>query len=549
MAKMIDRRDALKLAGTGAWALASGSGVARASVFQEALLKRDAVVGHPDGARVGDEVLAAGGNAVDAIVAAALVTGVAALPSCGIGGYGGHLVIALAGGKKITAIDFNSAAPVAARPDMFAVNEKGQVKNRVNQYGWLASGVPGTLAGLQLALDRYGSRSFHEMVQPAIKLVRDGFPITKGIALGIRASQEAFKKDLGSAKLFLDQGEPLPAGALFKNPDLARMLQTLADRKSVDSFYRGDIAEHIAAAFRKNGGLVTAADLAAYQAREVKPYELTWNSYSIHTAPLTAGGLTILQSLRTLQALGWEKKPVHDVKSSHAGLEALRIAWNDRLRLLGDPDQTPAPVERLLSKTVADQSAARVAQAVKEAKLIPLQSDGRTENGTIHLSAADSGGNLASLTLTHGESFGARVTVDGLGLTLGHGMSRFNPRPNHPNSPGPGKRPLNNMCPTVVLKDGIPTFAIGGHGGRRIPNALFEVLSQLICFDASLEAAVASPRLHTEGDASLTLEPKWPDDDSNYFAKAGYQVRRGGSATVYAVGIDAKTGEVRTAGR
>ncbi len=561
MMDLHDRREALKRIG-GALLGSSLSCHLPARAGEESVAVKGCITGQPEAVQVGTEVLAAGGNAVDAIVAAALTAGVVAVPMCGIGGYGGHMIIATADGKKVTAIDFNSAAPAAAKEDMFPLNEKGQVKDNVHLYGWLAAGVPGTLAGLQLALDRYGTQPFAKLVQPAIKFARDGFKVSTGFANATRTTRPQLLKDPGSAKLLLTKGEPLQAGSTFRNPDLADLLQTLAERKSVESFYRGDVGAKIAAAFKKNGGLVTAEDMANYHAREVEPLSLTWRGYTIRTAPLTAGGLTALQALAALKALAWDRRPADDPKTTHALIEALRIAWYDRLKHLGDPSPLPlsprgrgergegkVPLERLLSEDYAKETANRVEAAVKAGKPVPATSDGRSAGGTIHLSAVDANGMMVALTMTHGDSFGARVTVDGLGLILGHGMSRFDPRPGHPNSPGPGKRPLHNMCPTVVLRDGRPVLALGGRGGRRIPNAVFTVLSHYVGRDASLTDAIVAPRPHTEGDLNLTVESKWPETEVNYLKKIGYTVRNGASAVVDAVTFNPTTGGGRTASR
>src|SRR5262249_35188261 len=193
----------------------------------------------------------------------------------------------------------------------------------------------------------------------------------------------------------------------------------------------------IAEAFQKNGGLVTAADLAAYRAREVEPLELAWCGYSVRTAPLTAGGASMLQALAVLKSLGWDNPPAHVPPTPTARLEGLRLTWAARLRVLGDPAKASIPLERLLSESYAKRLAAQVEAAVKGRKALRIGSEGRTTDGTVHLSVADSKGNLVALTLTHGNHFGARVAVAGLGLILGHGMSRFEPRPGHPNSPGP----------------------------------------------------------------------------------------------------------------
>lgn len=501
-----------------------------------------------NGSRVGNEVLAAGGNAVDAAVAAALTVGVTAVSSCGIGGYGGTMMIAAAGGKRVTSIDFNSTAPAAARPDMFPLDKSGNVIGRANDHGWLAAGVPGTLAGLQLALDRYGTRPFREMVAPAIRFAREGFPVTPGFANALKGASAQFKKDTGSAALFFRNGGGYAAGETFRNPDLANLLETLAQRNSVDAFYRGEIGQAIAEGFRKNGGLVTAADMAAYRAREVTPLEMSWRGFSIRTVPLTAGGLTILQTLAILKGLNWDRMPSGFLRSQ-VRLEALRQAWYDRLTLLGDPDYVTVPVKKLLSSDYARRLGAKALAAAKSGTPIPQHIESRDQTGTVHLSAVDRHGTMVAVTVTHGNGFGAQVTVDGLGLVLGHGMSRFEPRPGLPNSIAPGKRPLHNMCPTIVLRDGKPVLALGASGGRKIPNSIFDVLTNYVALGSSLKDAVAAPRMNTEGALELTLESKWPGDEVEQFKKAGYTMKVGAGATVSAVEFNAKTREARASWR
>lgn len=533
--------------------LAIAGGVCLGTLFVDAAhgageesKSKGCVVGQPEAARVGNEMLAAGGNAVDAAVTAALAAGVLAPHQCGPGGYGGHLVIARAGGKRVTAIDFNTVAPQAARADLFALDADGKVKGQANTLGWLAAGVPGTLAGLQLALDKHGTRSFRQCVQPALRLARDGFPVSKALADSTRVSRAQLAKDPGSARLLLREGEPLKAGSTFRNTELAKMFQTLADDNSVEAFYRGDIGRQIAAAFKKNGGLVTAEDFASYRAREVEPLELAWRECSIYTAPLTASGATALEALGILKELGWD---AGTAKTNRARLEALRIAWEDRLRRLGDPEKEKIPLDKLLSSEYARRMAGRVREALENGKPISTAVEHGSAGGTIHLSAADTQGNLVALTLTHGSHFGARVTVPGLGLILGHGMSRFEARPGHPNSVGPGKRPLHNMCPTVVLRKGVPVAALGGAGGRKIPNAVLEVLLQYIGRELSLEDAVAAPRLHTEGDLHVLVEENWPKEQIEQWKKIGYTVAIGAHARVSAVSFYPHTKDVRCVSR
>ncbi len=540
------RRDALKLAaGT---MLVTGA-LSRSVAAAPPDAGRGLVVGDVHAAKAGMEVLAEEGNAVDATVAAGLAAAVSAVQQCGIGGYGGHLLIALANGKKVTAIDFNTAAPAAARPEMFPLNAEGGVKDEINRHGWLAAGVPGTLAGLQLALERYGTWPLQRVLQPALRLARDGFEVSPAMAAATREYRVHLVKDAASARLLLRDSKPLERGLTFRNPELADLLETLAERNSVDSFYRGDIGQRIAREFQKNGGLVTADDLAAYRAHEVESLVLDWHGHSIHTAPLTAGGLTVLQALSTLKAMDWEKQAADDPATVQAMLETLRIAWNDRLTLLGDPAKVDVPIARLMSEDYARQTAEQVEKAVMDQKPTVATTDGRSAHGTVHVSAADSQGMMAALTLTHGDSFGACVTVDGLGLILGQGMSRFDPRPGKPNSPGPGKRPLHNMCPTVVLRDGKPRYCLGAVGGRRIPNAVFNVLAQLVGREASLEDAVAAPRLHTEGDLNVMAESTWAQLSLERLKTAGYKVKTGPVATLNAVAFDRSTGRCRLSSR
>jgi gamma-glutamyltranspeptidase/glutathione hydrolase len=247
--------------------------------------------------------------------------------------------------------------------------------------------------------------------------------------------------------------------------------------------------------------------------------------------------LTTLQMLAILRALGWEKLPA-GLARTHARLEAMRLAWRDRLTLLGDPEFAKVPQAELLSEDYARECAEKIRATVRAGKILAHIVTPRDHGGTLSFSAIDPHGNFANLTLTHGNSFGARVMVDGLGLTLGHGMSRFDPHPGHPNAPGPCKKPLHNMVPTIITRGGRPVMAVGGRGGRRIPNSMLEFLTQSIVLGAPLDAALEAPRVHTEGDAMLEFEKSWPKDEIEALAKFGYTVKTGGAATLSAVAIE-----------
>lgn len=526
--RFLTRRAALKLTG----AAAASTLLAPRSLA--AAPSPGVVVGDPVAAKVGEQVLRDGGNAIDAAIATAFTACICSPSKCGLAGYGGHAVIGLAGSKKITAIDFNSTAPAAARPDMFPLEPNGRVKGNVNSLGWLAAGVPGTLAGLELALTRYGTRSLRAMLEPALALCEEGVHVApvKGIddTDASRNDPRPDSEQLATA--------PLPREKQ-RNLAQARLLRTLAERNSTDSFYRGDVAATLAAAFQRNGGLVTKADLAAYRARELAPVTTEWNGLTLHTAPLPASGALILEALGILKALNWTKLPAPE--QLHAKLEALRLGWSDRLRTWGDPDHVAVPLEQLLSPAHAAASATRIATALRTQKPLALDVTPSRAGGTVNVSAVDRHGNMIAITLTHGGGYGARVLVPELGIVLGHGMSRFDPRPGLPNSPGPGKRPITNMCPTLVSRAGQPIFAVGAAGGTRIPNSIYEVLLQTVALGASLPAALQSPRLDCTGTLALDLAKAHSAEDEALFKKLGYTVKRAPSAYVSAVAFDPAT--------
>ena len=492
------------------------------------------VVGDSVAAKIGETVLKEGGNAIDAAVATALAAAIVSPSKCGIGGYGGHATIGRADGK-ITSIDFNSAAPAAAREDMFPLDEKGNVKGNLNSHGWLAAAVPGTMAGLQLALERYGTRSLRDVLAPSIQLCEEGVYLAP-----IKGIDDASRND---PRPDSTQTDSSAGRAKQRNLALAKLLKTLAKRNSVESFYHGDIARKIAEAFQKNGGLVTFEDMSAYRAREVEPVKLDWNGMTIHTAPLTSPGLMLLEAMSILKTLDWEKLSAQE--RLHAKIEALRIAWADRNEFFGDPEKVKVPVEKLVSSNHIGQMAEKVRAALKAQKPVSLKNDSSKDAGTINITAADRQGNMIALTLTHGGSFGARVSVEELGMVLGHGMWRFNPRPGHPNSPGPGKRAVNNMCPTIVTREGKPIFALGAAGGTRIPNTIYEVLINYVGLNQSMDEAMNAPRVDTTGELKLGLEKTHSPDEEKFLQKIGYNTSYVNSAYVSAVSFDAKTKECR----
>ena len=533
MSSPYTRRELLRLGGQAvlAGALAPHVSFSATGAAAEAF---GAIVGETEANQAGEKVLRDGGNAIDAAVTAAFVAGVTSPSKCGVGGYGGHAMLALAGGKKITAIDFDSTAPAAARPDMFKLNEKGQVVGNANVHGWLAAGVPGTLAGLDLILKRYGTRALREVVAPAIARCEAGVEVAP-----MRRSDNASRNDPRP-----DSAQTgAPARVRQRNLPLAKLLTTLAEQNSVESFYHGEIAATIAAAFQKNGGLVTRDDLARYRARELTPLRVDWNGATVHSVPLPSTGALVLEALAILQALDWSK--LSPAERRHAKLEALRLAWADRADTFGDSDFVDVPVSKFLSRAYAGVQAEKIATALRAQKPVPLNVDPSRAGGTVNISAADRHGNMIAVTLTHGGGYGAQVAVDELGMVLGHGMSRFDPRPGRPNSPGPRKRPLTNMCPAIVTRAGVPVLALGAAGGTRIPNSIYEVLVNYVGLGSSLHTAMMAPRLDTNGTLNVGLEKTHAPEDEAFFKSIGYKTSRVVMAFVSAVEAEPKTGTVR----
>lgn len=518
-------------------------------ILRAALRPTDAngyVVGDPGVEHIGARILAEGGNAFDALVATALAGAVTQPHQTGVGGYCAHAILATDSGRRIVALDANTTAPAAMRADTFKPDAAGNVPGRVNEFGWLASGVPGLMAGLHLVVKEFGARPFSAALEPALTLVRDGFKLPASAANAIKSAAAQLAKDPASKAVYLPGGQPPKAGDLMRNPDLAAVLETLSKANSVEPFYRGDIAQRIAEAFQKNGGLVTTKDLAAYRARLIEPLKGSWGDQILHTPAPTCGGVTTLQSLALLKELGWEKLPA-GIARTHTQVEAMRLAWRDRLTLLGDPDFVSNPTPKLLSADYAAECAEKIRAAVKAGRPLAHAVTARDHGGTLSFSAADRQGNFIALTLTHGNGFGARVTVPGLGLTLGHGMSRFDPHPGHPNAPGPGKRPLHNMAPFLVTRGNKPVLAVGGRGGRKIPNSVLEFLLRAVVRGESLDTAMNAPRPHTEGTNTVEFEKTWPAAETEALKKLGYTVKIAGAATLSAVAMEG--GELRAAMR
>jgi gamma-glutamyltranspeptidase / glutathione hydrolase len=477
-------------------------------VAREPVRARKAMVTaqEPHAADVGLEILKQGGNAVDAAVAVAFALAVTH-PYAGNLGGGGFMLLRLDDGRS-TFIDFREKAPAAATRDMY-LDATGKV-TRDSLVGWRASGVPGTVRGLELAHNKYGKLPWAKLLAPAVKLAAQGFPLSYFQAQSLRSEMTAklMSPFPESKRIFLKGGAYYEADEKLTQPELAKTLSRIALLGSKD-FYEGMTAKMLAQEMAKNGGHVTLADLKAYQAVERKPLEGVYKGYGVITAPPpSSGGIGILQMMGMLEGSGYEKTGIGSAASIHYLAETMRRYFADRSEYLGDPDFVKVPVFGLLQpgyikkwRDSIDRDRATPSEQVKPGRPILGES-----GETTHFNVADSAGNAVSMTTTLNAGYGNGVTVPGLGFLLNDEMDDFTAKPGVPNMFGliqgeanaiqPGKRPLSAMTPTIVTKDGKFFMAVGAPGGPRIITAVLQVILNVIDNGMNAQDAVDTPRIH-----------------------------------------------------
>lgn len=463
------------------------------------------VSSHYLASEVGVRVLRNGGNAVDAAVATGLALAVVH-PAAGNIGGGGFMMVYTKDGK-VTAFDFREKAPAAAHERMY-LDADGNYVDDLNHEGYLAIGVPGTVAGFDLALQKFGTKSWKELAAPAVQLAEKGFPLSWGLADDFLRLQNDFRKYPSSAKVFLKKdGAPYAADDLWKQPDLAQTLKRI-QKFGRDGFYRGETARRLAADMQKNGGLIIEADLAAYQAKERQPIHGTYRGYDIYSmCPPSSGGTALVEMLNILEGFDLKKYGHNSALYLHLLAEAMRRAYADRARYLGDPDFNPQmPIARLTSKAYAEELRRSISLNRASAS-DPIKFNNEHESSeTTHYSVVDAEGNAVVVTYTLEYGYGSRIVADGLGFLLNNEMGDFNPQPGRtdstgmigtpPNALAPGKRMLSNMTPTIVAKDGKPLLLIGTPGGRTIINTVVQVVLNVIDFDMNISQAIAAGRVH-----------------------------------------------------
>ena len=465
---------------------------------------------------IGLDMLKQGGNAVDAAVATGFALAVT-LPRAGNIGGGGFMLIHLAETDEQIFIDYRETAPAAATRDMF-LKEDGSVDQAKAYFSHQAAGVPGTVAGLIHAQERYGKLSLKEVIQPAIDLAKKGFDTPLALHMSLNARAERLAKNEEAKRIYLQGGDTAPApGTLLQQPDLARTLTRIRD-KGADGFYTGETAALIAGDMAANDGLITQEDLANYRVLQRPPVRGTFRDFEIvSAAPPSSGGLHILQMLNILEPYPLESYGHNSAAYLHRVIESMKLAYADRSRYLGDPDQTVIPIEALISKDYAAERRKLIAanQAKTPDEIGPGNPVPSESPDTTHYSVADAEGNVVANTYTLNFSFGSHIVVPGTGILLNNEMDDFAAKAGVANAYGlvqgeantiaPGRRPLSSMTPTIVFKEGQPWLAAGSPGGSLIITTVLQTLLNAMVFDMNIATAVAAPRVHNQWMPDRTL--------------------------------------------
>ena len=473
------------------------------------------VTNHPLGSAAGAEMLAAGGNAVDAAIGALFALTVVEPMMVGIFGAGmTHL--RLADGRHLV-IDNYTTAPAAARPDMYVpVSDTWpdylRVQGDLNLVGVLSVGVPGTLKAWAEAVARFGRLDLETVMQPAIRHAERGFRATPYLAEAVKESAPDLARFPETARTFLPGGAPIKAGDLIAMPEYAATLRLIA-AKGPGVLYGGDLGATVADYMRRDGGIITLEDLARYQTIERQPIRGRYRGFEITGAPPpTAGGLHLVEMLNILEGFDPRGLGFGTAEYFHLIAEVLKIGFADRNACTGDPAFVDIPVERLTSKEYAASRRAQISprRAGEYGAIVGMMGGVAAGSAhTTHVTTADADGNVVAMTQTINNLFGSKATVPGTGVLLNNTMALFDPHPGTPASIAPGKRVTSSMAPTIVLRDGKPAWALGLPGGVRIFTSVFQAVVNLIDHGMSLQEALEAPRIWTQGQ-ELEMEQDIP---------------------------------------
>ena len=529
---------------------------------------------HELASQVGVDVMRGGGNAIDAAVATGFALAVVH-PAAGNIGGGGFMLLRMADGK-LHFVDFREKAPGTATPTMY-LDSHGDVTD-APWLGYRSIGVPGSVAGLVYAESHFGKLSLAQVMAPAIKLARDGYPLTWQEAHDMQ-DDKYLSQFPESRHIFQRNGNYYQPGDIFRQPELARTLERISS--TPDDFYHGAIAKELAASIQKGGGLITTDDLARYEVKERAPVEGSYRGYQIISAPPpSSGGTVLLEILNILEGYDLQQAGDRSAESVHLIAEAFRRAFYDRAEFMGDPDYSKIPVAQLIDKRYAaawrssiDPAQASVSKDLKRpaifgqleqyAKQYPGLVAMRESPHTTHYSVVDAQGNAVAVTTTLNDWFGSRVTAEGLGFLLNDEMDDFAAKPGVANSDGliqgtanaigPGKRPLSSMTPTILLKDGKLFLVLGSPGSSRIISTVANVIIGMVDYGMNVQEAVDAPRFHNQWlPDTLFLEEWFSPDTVKRLQQMGYMINfgvgkgdewRGYWSDAECIAVDTKNGE------
>ena len=489
---------------------------------------------------VGLSVLKEGGNAVDAAVAVGFALAVT-YPKAGNLGGGGFMLVHLGETGRTVAIDYREKAPLKATRNMF-LDEGGEVDMERARRSIYSCGVPGTVAGLSLALEKYGTMPLEKLLAPAIRLAEEGFAVTPELRKSLLETGEHMKKSSESAEIFFkNNGEPPREGEILRQKNLAWSLKEIS-KNGPRAFYRGTIAKKITAYMKKEGGLITERDLASYEPLTREPVTGSYRGYSIHSMPPpSSGGVHLIQMLNILERYPLSRYGHNSARYVHILSETMKLAYADRSKHLGDPDFSPVPTEELISKQYAKHLANRVnprkatpSRHVKPGSPVPVQG-----TDTTHFTVADRFGNVVSNTYTLNFAYGSGFAVPGTGILLNNEMDDFSAKPGAPNAYGliggeknsiaPGKRMLSSMTPTIMFKDEKLFLATGSQGGSRIITSVLQVILNMVDHKMSIRDATSAPRIHHQWlPDTLYVEREAGKDLESGLRKKGYEIKTTG---------------------
>ena len=473
------------------------------------VIARNGMVVGPEqlAAEVGAQILRQGGNAIDAAVATGFALAVT-YPRAGNLAGGGFMLIHLADDDRETLIDYRETAPAAASRDMFLDNE-GNLDKQREYFSLQSAGVPGTVAGMLYALEKYGTLTREQALAPAIALARDGIPVSYSLFFEISASAQNLRKNPAAERQFFQpDGSAYAVGDIWRQPDLAWTLSEISE-EGINGFYGGEVAQLITTEMESGGGLITAQDLADYRVVERQPVRGTYKDFEIvSTPPPSSGGVHIVQMLNILEGYDLQAMGHNSAAYVHHLTESMKLAYADRSLYLADPDFVDVPVTQLIDKAYAEQQRQRIDSnvATPSVDIAPGQLLGSESTETTHYSVADRFGNVVSNTYTLNFSFGSNIVVPGTGMLLNNEMADFASSPGSANAFGlvqgeankiePGKRPLSSMSPTIVFRAGEPWLATGSPGGSVIISTVLQTTLNAMVFDMNIATAAAEPRMH-----------------------------------------------------